>query len=163
MTNDKKSELITRAGRAAYGSHWISEMADYVNTREHVVQQWADGSCDIPNSLVRGMLSHLYQRMDLMERVARDMIDEMNLPRNRKQFQRIIFTQWDRAPWFRPENGPAEGTEVRWFNVDGREIGLTPDNRTFNHRGEYCECDVSVEEFEAEYQRYMSDPANTYD
>ncbi|WP_051937009.1 hypothetical protein [Erwinia sp. 9145] len=162
MNNDKKIELFTRAGEAAYGSNWKSELARVFGINDRSVRQWVSEERRLPASMVRAMVSHLRDRAYLMHREADRLIREMKFDTDPDfKDMKVLFLE-GRLPL--QERLGSDAHDFLCFDVNGFIYCINKSDRVVDLHGNDTELKgASILDLRDAFFKYVNDPKNQVD
>lgn len=138
MDNDTKIELLTEIGLRLYGSNWKSELARALNINDRSVRQWANDERTIPDNLLRGMVSYMYDRADSITRLAAQITGRLEMER---EYVRII---WATGYGDRLTRSDLDTTNRTWFDIDGELYATHPCGTIIDRKGNTVELPYGV-------------------
>nr|WP_318382360.1 hypothetical protein [uncultured Enterobacter sp.] len=157
MLNEDKIELLVEMGEIAYGSHWKSELSALFGINDRSIRQWAAGERPIPDSFIRGMLSHLHDRAEHIHSKAQGFARILNY---QKDYQRIICLN----RYFYVDRPDLTG-DTKWFDIDGKLYGRYDNGFIVSIRGDNADLPDGVTDADLmnALNDHINDPKNTTD
>lgn len=138
MDNESKIEFLTEMGLRIYGNNWKSELARVFNINDRSVRQWANGERTIPDQLIRGMISHMYDRADSIIRVAESITRQIE---DEPEYERII---WAKGYVDRITRSELDTMNRTWFDIDGVLYAIHPCGTIIDRSGNDAELPYGV-------------------